>query len=60
MLQSFKKILNSSLHAKDGKIGHLDDLLFDDMTWTIRYLVVRTGGLLKRERVLISPLGVAY
>ncbi|MGZ3788182.1 MAG: hypothetical protein ACXVLQ_06640 [Bacteriovorax sp.] len=59
MLQSFKKILNSSLHAKDGKIGHLDDLLFDDVKWTVRYLVVRTGGILNRERVLISPLGIA-
>ncbi len=60
MLQSFKKILNSSLHATDGKIGHLDDLLFDDVEWTIRYIVVRTGGILNRERVLISPLGVAH
>lgn len=44
MLQSFKKVLNSALHARDGKIGQLDDLLFDDKTWVIRYIVVKTGG----------------
>lgn len=59
MLHSFKRILNTSLHAKDGKIGHLDDLLFDDRLWIVRYVVVRTGGFLNRHRVLISPLGVA-
>lgn len=59
MLHSFKRILNSTLHATDGKIGHLDDLLFDDQMWVVRYIVVRTGGLLNRHRVLISPLGVA-
>ena len=59
MLQSYKRILKSSLHDKDGTIEHLDDLLFDDKTWIIRYLVVKTGGFLKRERVLISPLGIA-
>lgn len=59
MFQSFKKILNSALHAQDGKIGHLDDLLFDDEKWIVRYLVVKTGGLLNHERVLISPLGIA-
>lgn len=44
MLRSFKAIIGSAIHAQDGKIGHSDDLLFDDERWTIRYLVVRTGG----------------
>lgn len=59
MLQRFTSILNSSLQAVDGQIGVLDDLLFDDRAWTIRYLVVKTGGLLNRSRELISPRGVA-
>lgn len=59
MLHSSKRTLNSTLHATDGKIGYIDDLLFDDQTWVVRYIVVRTGGLLNRHRVLISPLGVA-
>ncbi|MGZ3691943.1 MAG: hypothetical protein ACXVAX_10595 [Pseudobdellovibrio sp.] len=59
MLQNFKQILGSAIHAQDGKIGHLDDLLFDDESWAVRYLVIKTGGLLTRKRVLISPLGVA-
>ena len=60
MLRRFKDILGSSLHAKDGKIGHADDILFDDDKWTVRYVVAKTGGLLNRKRVLISPLGVAH
>ena len=52
-------MIGSALHALDGNIGHADDLLFDDKTWTLRYVVVKTGGLLNRKRVLISPLGVA-
>ena len=59
MLRSFKSITGSALHAKDGKIGHSDDMLFDDEKWTIRYLVAKTGGILNRKRVLISPLGIA-
>lgn len=59
MLRSFKDILGSVLHAENGRIGHTDDLLFDDEKWVVRYVVVRTGGLLHRKRVLISPLGVA-
>ena len=59
MLQSFNRVLNSVFQAQDGKIGHLDDMLFDEQSWVVRYLVVKTGGFLSRERVLISPLGVA-
>jgi hypothetical protein len=33
----------------------LDDLLFDDATWTLRYFVARIGGLLSRRRVLVLP-----
>jgi hypothetical protein len=60
MLRSFKDILGSVLDAQDGQIGHSDDFLFDDVQCTVRYLVVKTGGLLGRKRVLISPLGVAH
>ncbi|HEY8550069.1 MAG TPA: PRC-barrel domain-containing protein [Vicinamibacterales bacterium] len=44
--------------ARDGEIGHVEDFLFDEQAWTVRYLVVRTGRWLGR-RVLISPMAVA-
>lgn len=43
------------LEATDGQIGEVVDFYFDDETWTIRYLVVKTGGWLSGRKVLISP-----
>ena len=44
--------------ARDGTIGHVKDLYFDDQQWNIRYFVVETGGWLLSRKVLISPLAV--
>lgn len=41
--------------ATDGEIGKVTDFYFDDHTWTIRYLIVETGGWLSGRTVLISP-----
>ncbi len=41
--------------ATDGEIGKVKDFYFDDLTWTIRYLVVETGNWLLNRQVLISP-----
>lgn len=60
MLRNVKGLLNHSLRAEDGLIGTVRDFYFDDHHWTIRYLVVGTGGWFNRQMVLISPeaLGV--
>jgi hypothetical protein len=44
--------------ATDGDIGTIHDFLFDDITWTIRYLVVDTGKWLPGRKVLISTKAV--
>jgi hypothetical protein len=44
--------------AEDGEIGKIDDFLFDDTTWTIRYLVGDTGHWLPGRKVLLSPTSV--
>jgi hypothetical protein len=53
-----KEITGYHLQASDGEIGHADDVLIDDATWRIRYLVVDTsnwiGGIGGRS-VVISP-----
>jgi sporulation protein YlmC with PRC-barrel domain len=48
-----------SVEASDGPIGTVSDLLFDDDTWTIRWLVVETGNWLFNRQVLLpaSTLG---
>jgi uncharacterized protein YrrD len=44
-----------AMGATDGDIGKVKDFYFDDVTWTIRYLVVETGNWLLNRKVLISP-----
>lgn len=59
MLRNASKLERCELRAREGKIGHADDLLFDDRHWTVRYLVADTGTWLARRRVLISPVALA-
>jgi hypothetical protein len=44
--------------ATDGEIGHVDDLLFDESTWTLRYLVVDTSNWIGGRLVLISVASI--
>lgn len=55
MLHSLKSFYGHRLAAKDGPIGEIQDLLFDDQTWGIRYLVADTGSWLDQRLVLLSP-----
>jgi uncharacterized protein YrrD len=56
MLRSVKELRGYFVHATDGRVGRVDDFLFNDQTWTIRYLVVKTGQWLRRQCVLITPI----
>jgi hypothetical protein len=47
-----------TLGAADGDIGRIEDLYFDDQTWTVRYLVLDTSKWLPGRRVLISPASI--
>lgn len=58
MLTAASKMKGLAIAAADGNIGSLHDLYFDDLTWTVRYLVVDTGAWLPGRQVLISPLSV--
>ncbi|MBV1915979.1 MAG: PRC-barrel domain-containing protein [Pseudomonadales bacterium] len=43
------------LHARDGEIGKLKQIYFDDKCWVVRYFVVHTGSWLLGNDVLIIP-----
>jgi hypothetical protein len=58
MPQVISALLDLNIAAMDGDIGTVDDVLFEDATWTIRYLVVDTGKWLTGRKVLISPVAV--
>lgn len=55
MKRNLKDLINYTIGATDGEIGKVKDFLFDNTTWTIRYLVIETGGWLLGKRVLLSP-----
>ncbi len=56
MLREAKSLYGATLHATDGEIGSVDEILFDDEHWTVRYLVVNTRNWLLGRKVLISPM----
>lgn len=55
MFCSAKDLKNWQVATRDGDIGKVKELYFDDRHWTVRYLVVDTGGWLTGRRVLLSP-----
>lgn len=55
MLIKVKSLKGYKLHGRDGEIGHVDELYFDDKHWAIRYLIAETGNWLTGKQVLISP-----
>jgi uncharacterized protein YrrD len=44
-----------SLNTDDGAIGELEEILFDDQCWTVRYFIVSTGSWLMQREVLVLP-----
>jgi len=57
-LRSSNAVIGHHMKATDGDIGHLEDLLVDDHTWAIRYLIVNTSNWWGGKRVLIEPRSV--
>lgn len=47
------------LLARDGEIGKLREVYFDDQQWVVRYFVVHTGSWLFGKDVLIVPAVVS-
>jgi hypothetical protein len=58
MQRNTSNLIGNILVAADGEIGTVKDFYFDEHSWTVRYLVVKTGGWLFGRIVLISPYAV--
>ncbi|TAK83442.1 MAG: hypothetical protein EPO20_17480 [Betaproteobacteria bacterium] len=54
MTQSIKSILGDAIAATDARLGRVDDVLFDDCDWHVRYLVVDAYAPLTGRKVLVS------
>jgi hypothetical protein len=55
MLRRFGDLRDYTIGATDGDIGGIADLYFDDVSWTVRYVVADTGTWLPGRKVLLSP-----
>ena len=55
MLRSVNSLIGYSILATDGTVGRIDDLFFDDKTWSTAYLSVKVGGAPDPGRVLLPP-----
>jgi len=58
MLRHQSDVNGYAIHANDGPIGTIRDFLFDDVAWTVRWLVVDTGNWLPGRQVLLPPSAV--
>ena len=59
MLRTSSELIRYDAEATDGRIGSVKDLLFDDQSWKIRFLVIDTGGFLIHHKVLVDPCNVS-
>ena len=55
ILRSIKDLISYPIDAVDGKVGKVEDALFDDRYWRLRYVVADTGTWLPGKKVLLSP-----
>lgn len=60
MILHASKIEGFALDASDGVIGSITDLLFDDVTWRIRWLVIDTGEWLFGRKILLPPSALGH
>ncbi|MCF7788382.1 MAG: PRC-barrel domain-containing protein [Prosthecobacter sp.] len=54
-LRSTDQVSGYAIQAADGEIGHVEDFVIDEETWSIRYLVVATRNWWPGKKVLVSP-----
>jgi hypothetical protein len=57
-LGSAAAVKGYSVHASDGNIGSVDNVLIDDVRWVVRYFIVDTGHWLPGKLVQLAPHAV--
>lgn len=57
-LRSAASVKGYHVHASDGELGHVENLLADDADWDIRYLVIATRSWWPGKVVRLAPYAV--
>ena len=54
-LRSTQEVASYHIAANDGEIGHVEDFIVEDDSWTIRYLAIDTRNWVPGKKVIVSP-----
>lgn len=55
VLRSTGEVMGYDIQALNDAIGHVEDFIVEDESWTLRYMVVDTRNWLPGRKVLVSP-----
>jgi hypothetical protein len=58
-LRSVSAVIGYHVHATDGTIGHIENLLIDDKAWAVQYMIIDTKNWWPGQHVLLSPYAVS-
>jgi uncharacterized protein YrrD len=59
-LRSTSEVIGYDIQAKNGLIGHVEDLVVDDEAWTVRYVEVDTKNWLPGKKVLLQTMRIDH
>jgi uncharacterized protein YrrD len=59
MLWNISALKHFEIAAADGDIGHVADILFEDDTWCLRWVVVETGSWFSHRKILLHRSDLA-
>lgn len=54
-LRSVKEVTGYHIRAADGEIGHVEDFIANDTTWSIPFMAIDTRNWLPGRKVLVAP-----
>ena len=60
MIHAARHLEGIEIKARDGALGSVKDLYFDDQMWSVRYFVVATGSWLSGRKVLLSAARLTF
>lgn len=59
MLRKLAELRGLAVIVQEDEVGTVSDLLFDDDTKAVCYLVVKTGSWLTERKLLITPVSIS-
>ena len=54
MLHKMQELVGYTVHATDGDVGKVHELILDDKNWNLRYLVIATNQFMEKQTMMVS------